>query len=871
MFPLRTKDEALSKVKELVKTLRNQGLSVEYFRSDDGGGFRAMQSYFKEQGIQWEISAPYAQQQNGVAERSNRTILEKARTMLLHANLPKAHWAEALNTAVYLANRTPTSSLPDHKTPYEAWHGKKPDIQHLRVFGCTVWVVDHKPKGKMDPRGWRGTFMGYGNGKNQYRVWNGRTVLIRRDVVFDETVNGSNPPTAEENRTNIEEVRVQLGLSLEWEKGFTELPSTAQLRNRDRPEDAATNRPVRTDPTTTHGQSPEPEGPGDTHEQSSQPEGNEDTDSLSPQPDGNGDTQGIDDTRSDSDNESLLSTIVVDTSNVRSGMHQETPAEAPRRTGRITERRDYAQAHRRGFARTAQVKALEDDDPKSYEVAMSSHDQRHWLQAMEEELNSHEQNETWTVVPRPPNRKVLGGRWVFKTKTGLDGKIVRHKARWVVRGFEQIEGIDYDETYAAVVKPATCKVLFALAAAKGLKIEQMDVVTAFLYGLINEEVYVELPQGEEKHGREDSVCRLNKALYGLKQSPRVWYETLAKFLVSLGFVRSDYDHGLFHHKTKGIYITVYVDDLQIVGADECFISDVKKQLAARFKMKDLGPATHYLGMEIVRTGTALILRQTAHIEQVLKRHGMEDSNPVSTPLDANVRLHNADDDFRPSPESVTAFQSMLGSIMYIMCQSRPDIAHPVSQLSQYSARPDRTHWTALKRVLRYLMGTKELGITYVSGSFVLTGWTDSDWAGDLDDSKSTAGYVFLLAGGAISWASKKQPSVALSSTEAEYIAQKTAATEAVWLRGLLQELGLRDEAPTEIWADNQGAIKLASNPEYHRRTKHIRIQYHYTRECVASGEIKFMYVSTKDMAADGLTKSLPQAKFTRFTSLMGLK
>ena len=508
MFPLRTKDEALSKVKEVVNALRNQGLSVEDFRSDDGGEFRGMLPYFKEQGIQWEMSAPKAPEQNGVAERSNRTILEKARTMLIHANLSKAHWAEALNTAIYLANRTPTSSLPDHKTPYEAWHGRIPDVEHLRVFGCRAWVVDHKPKGKMDPRGWKGTFMGYGNGKNQYRVWNGRTVLIRRDVVFDETVNGNNPLTVEENRTNIEEVGVQLGLSLEWEKGFTEIPSTAQLRNGDRSEDAATmNRSVRTDPTTTHVISPEPEGNGDTHEQSSQPEGNEDIDSLSPQPDGNGDTQGMGDTGSDSDNESLLSTIVVDTSNVRSGTHLETPAEAPRRTGRITERHDYEQAHRRGFARTAQVKALEDDDPKSYEIAMSSHDQRKWRQAMEEELNSHQENETWTVVPRPPNRRVLGGRWVFKTKTGLDGKIVRHKARWVVRGFEQIEGIDHDETYAAVVKPATCKVLFALAAAKGLKIEQMDVVTAFLYGTIDEEVYVELPRGEERRGREDSVCR----------------------------------------------------------------------------------------------------------------------------------------------------------------------------------------------------------------------------------------------------------------------------------------------------------------------------------------------------------------------------
>src|SRR5207248_6191367 len=257
--------------------------------------------------------------------------------------------------------------------------------------------------------------------------------------------------------------------------------------------------------------------------------------------------------------------------------------------------------------------------------------------------------------------------------------------------------------------------------------------------------------------------------------------------------------------------------------------------------------------------TTITLRQTSYIDQVLKRYGMENCKPVSTPIDANARLSKADDAYAPSKEDVTAFQSMLGSIMYIMCQSRPDIAFGVSKLSQYAARPDNSHWTALKRILRYLSGTKEYGIVYGGDTFVLTGWTDSDWAGDLDDSRSTAGYVFLLAGGAVSWASRKQPSVALSTTEAEYMAQKNAATEGIWLRGLLEELALRDDAPTTIRADNQGAIELTKNPEYHRRTKHISIQYHFTRECVENGESELVYVPTEEMIADGLTKALPKA------------
>ena len=441
----------------------------------------------------------------------------------------------------------------------------------------------------------------------------------------------------------------------------------------------------------------------------------------------------------------------------------------------------------------------------------------------------------------------------------------------MVKGFMQREGIDYTETYASVINKATTKVVMAMAAIKGYYIEQMDIVTAFLYGPIEEEVYVEQPTGFTNGGNR--VCKLNKALYRLKQSPRAWYKTISATLTSLSFVHSQFDHGLFLNKSRNTWITLYVDDIHLIGPDKPYIKTIKEELASHYRIKDLGPSSNYLGLEITRDleSGILTISQKKYIESVLEAHGMADCKSASTPMEAGIVLGKAGAEHQSTQEFKTNYQSMLGSIMYIMLQTRPDIAYAISKLSQFSSNPTEQHLQALKRVLRYLKGTKDLGLTYQKDEKgELVGWTDSSWACDIDDSRSTSGYLMQLNGAAVSWCSQKQPTVAKSTCEAEYMGQSDAGSEIVWLRGLLKDLGIHPIGPTTLYADNQGAIRLANNPENHRRTKHIAVKYHYTRELVENNTLKLVYKETRDMLADCLTKPLGRTKFEPVLPRMGL-
>lgn len=337
-------------------------------------------------------------------------------------------------------------------------------------------------------------------------------------------------------------------------------------------------------------------------------------------------------------------------------------------------------------------------------------------------------------------------------------------------------------------------------------------------------------------------------------------------LTELGYTRSKYDHSLFQNKQNGIRIAIYVDNLLIFGPKVYDVNVLKGLLTTYFEMSDLGPCFYYLSMQLTRNRAAqtITLTQTCYIEHVLQALGMENCRPLTTPMEFGVKYMKADNGHTATKEDRTAHQSALGSVMHAMTQTRPEIAFAVSKLAQFSTNPTTHHWNGVKRVMRYLQGTKDVGITYngTDGGGIL-GYTDSDWAEDSDTRRSTSGYVYTLHGGSISWMSKRQPCVALSSCEAEYIAAGAAnfsacfpaGQEAVWPRGLLTELGyLEDRAsPIRIKADNQRAIALASNPNFHRRTKHIDIRYYFLRELVA---IQLHYIPTADMAADGLTKAL---------------
>ena len=530
-------------------------------------------------------------------------------------------------------------------------------------------------------------------------------------------------------------------------------------------------------------------------------------------------------------------------------------------------------------------------EPKTYKQAVDSREENDWRRAMQEEIDSINENETWILTSLPPDRKALRGKWVYKIKRGPAGEILRYKARWVVRGFEQREGIDYNETFASVVKPMSYKAIFAIAAANDWEIHQMDVKTAFLYGRVDEEIYVEQPTGLDDGSTR--VCKLKKALYGLKQSSRIWYETITTFFKSHEFVPVNADLSVF--VKEGVIVAIYVDDLIITGSSSSEIQRVKKLLSDEFSMVDLGPINYYLGMTITRDRANRILRlgQQAYLEKVLRDHGMWDTNPVATPMDG--RLEAAPEGHQATDDSRLRYQSAVGSLMYAMLGTRPDLAYAVSVVSRYASNPTDTHWKAVKRIFRYIKGTLPLQLTYKGHLQPLNGYTEADWAGDHHTRRSTSGFVFNVGSGAISWSSKRQPTVALSSCEAEYMGQTQATKEAVWLSSLLDQLSapqvpgihsLQTQStsvalaclPTSfalnaiiIHCDNQGAIALAKNPQAHARSKHIDIQWHYQREKIEDKSVEFRYVPTEEQVVDGLTKALPKDKFVVFRKALGLE
>jgi hypothetical protein len=521
-------------------------------------------------------------------------------------------------------------------------------------------------------------------------------------------------------------------------------------------------------------------------------------------------------------------------------------------------------------------------EPISYAAAMKRPDSKLWEEAAQSEYNSIQAAGTWTLVLLPPDRKAIKSKWVFKIKRLSDGSIDRYKARLVAKGFAQEEGIDYLETFAPVAKFCSIRALLSLTAYYDLELHQMDVKTAFLNGDLDVDIYMEQPDGFIVKGKESLVCKLNRSLYGLKQASRAWYQKIDAVLRGLGFVPSEADHCIYRLYDKGLimFIALYVDDLLVFSNSLKRLIDMKQQLSRLFEMKDLGDAHYILGIQIQRNRIArtLSISQEEYLKNVVQRFGMLESRSVNTPMDHTIKLSKADCPTTPaeiSDMSNIPYQSAVGVIMYAMLGTRPDIAFAITTLSQFSSNPGPKHWMAIKRLLRYLRGTLNYTLTYGNIASHMTpsliGYCDSDWGSNVDDRRSITGYVFLLAGGAVSWQAKKQPTVALSSVEAEYMASTQATKEAIWWRTFLKELRVNTSSATLIFSDSQGSIALGKNPEYHARTKHIDIQHHFIREHISNGNVTFQFITTDGMAADVLTKPLSREKHQRMLELIGIQ
>ncbi|KAH9659029.1 hypothetical protein KPL70_023708 [Citrus sinensis] len=464
-------------------------------------------------------------------------------------------------------------------------------------------------------------------------------------------------------------------------------------------------------------------------------------------------------------------------------------------------------------------------------------------------------------------KKAIGCKWVYAKKEGFPRKNeIRYKARLVAKGYAQKEGIDYNEVFSPVVKHSSIRILLAMVAQFDLELVQLDVKTAFLHGNLEEEIYMTQPDGHKVAGKENWVCKLTKSLYGLKQSPRQWYKRFDQFIKRQRYTRNKFDHCVYFRKLQEesfIYLLLYVDDMLIASKSKDEIEKLKTQLNQEFEMKDLGEAKKILGMEICRDRARgkVSLSQKQYLKKVLQQFGMtEQTKPVSTPLASHFKLSAQ---LFPSTDAEreyilqVPYSNAVGSLMYAIVCTRPDISHAVGIVSRFMHNPSKGHWQAVKWILRYIQKTVDIGLLFERDDTLgqgVIGYVDSDYAGDLDKRRSTTGYVFTFAGGPISWKSTLQSTVALT-IEAEYMAITEAVKEAIWLQGLLENLGLAQEY-INVYCDSQSAIHLTKNEVYHARTKHIDVRFHFVREIINEGKIFLQKIKTAENPADMLTKTV---------------
>ncbi|WJZ87390.1 hypothetical protein VitviT2T_006774 [Vitis vinifera] len=502
---------------------------------------------------------------------------------------------------------------------------------------------------------------------------------------------------------------------------------------------------------------------------------------------------------------------------------------------------------------------------------MASRDVAFWKEAINDEMDSIMSNQTWELVDLPPGSKPIGCKWVFRRKYHTDGMIQTFKARLVAKGFKQREGIDYFDTYAPVARTTSIRILFALASIHNLFVHQMDVKTAFLNGDLNEEVYMEQPEGFVPLGNENKVCKLVKSLYGLKQAPKQWHEKFDHAILSDGFRHNNVDKCLYS-KTCDDYMVIvclYVDDMLILSDDMRGIIETKRFLSSTFKMKDLGEVDTILGIKVKRNSGGYALNQTHYIEKVVSKFSHLKIKDANTPFDSSIKLEKNDGRSVAQLE----YASAIGSLMYAAQCTRADISFAVSKLSRFTSNPSVEHWKAIGRVLGYLKNTKELSLQYSKFPAIIEGYSDASWISSVGDNLSTTGWVFTLGGGAVSWGSKKQTCISHSTMEAEFIALAATGKEAEWLRDLMMDIPFtaNNVSTVSIHCDSQATLARAYSGVYNGKSRHISIRHEYVRQLIQNGIISISFVRSSGNLADPITKPLTR-DLVRITSRgMGLR
>ncbi|KAJ0444187.1 putative RNA-directed DNA polymerase [Helianthus annuus] len=865
VYFLKTKSEVYEKFTIFYAMIYTQfKKKIQILRSDNGGEFvnTSMKQFCQTNGLVHQTTCSHTPEQNGVSERKNRILLEMTRALLIESQVPLSFWPEAVATSVYLLNRLPTNALK-FKTPLDCL-SKFAKIPHPltlepRIFGCTAFV--HIPKinrNKLGPCAEKCVFVGYGIDQIGYRCYNPKTrhMFTTMNCDFLETKYFYNTQLSGQGENESIDTLSWLIPSSEevtTEDHHSTLNQSPSNTTTQSAEHSATEEtPSNLIPEVRNTMNPEfPVSSNHYNEITG-----EHTEPVTIEP-----TEHVEPVMSETTTEysEHVEPIAEETIGRYTLPPRANRGVPPKRYSPEKEARsskypmaNIAKGNLSEEAKSFVASLYSEETPNTIEQALQS---KNWREAMKSEMDALRKNVTWEKCIIPEGKKPVGCRWVFTIKHNPDGTIERYKARLVAKGYTQTYGIDYSETFSPAAKINTIRVLFSIAANKQWPLHQFDVKNAFLHGELEEEVYMEAPPGFTKDFKPGEACRLKKSLYGLKQSPRAWFGRFTLAMKRYGFEQSNSDHTLFLKRRDKLItcLIIYVDDMIVTGNDEEEMKRLKANLFSEFEMKDLGRLKYFLGIEVLKSNRGIFICQKKYVLDLLAETGMIDCKPSDTPMIMNQKL------VMEEGAKLTdrgRYQRIVGKLIYLS-HTRPDIAYAVGVVSQFMHQPQEPHMEAVMRIIRYLKGTAGHGILFKSNGHLDTQvYTDADWAGDKRDRSSTSGYFTLVGGNLVTWKSKKQKVVALSSAEAEFRGIARGLTEILWVKRLLTEIGFPPNKPIQILCDNKAAIQISENPVQHDRTKHIEVDRNFIKEKLETGVIEFPFVRSEDQLADILTKAV---------------
>ncbi|GJR06991.1 putative ribonuclease H-like domain-containing protein [Tanacetum coccineum] len=876
--------------------------------------------FYGSKGIKREYSNARTPQQNGVAKRKNRTLIEAARTMLADSFLPNTFWAEAVSTACYVLNRVLVTK-PQNKTPYELITGKIPIISYIRPFGCHVTIlntIDHL--GKFEEKSDEGFLVGYSLNSKAFRVYNLETKRVEENLHINflenkPNVAGKGPnwlfdldyltdsmnyqPITAENKANktagLKEANHSAGTQDNIDAGNSEMETepaqeyfvlpvwssytstvkSSEAKNGDVKPNGDTGPKTNEEPKDQEDQAfleelerlkrqeKEANDAAEVFSANSTNTVNTVSTPISTASPSNVFSAGGPDLNNNNQDDSQIPALKDIYDNPSDGIYQSSYDDE----GAVADFTNLETTMNVSPIPTSRIHSIHPTtqilgDPTSAiepkKISQALEDES-WVDAMQEELLQFKIQKVWILVDLPFGKRAIGTKWVYRNKKDERGVVVRNKARLVAQGYRQEEGIDYDEVFASVARIEAIRIFLAFASYMGFIVYQMDVKSAFLYGTIDEEVYVSQPPGFVDPKFPKKVYKVEKALYGLHQAPRAWYATLSTFLLKSGYRRGTIDKTLFIKKDKNdiMLVQVYVDDIIFGSTKRSWCDEFEALMKSRFQMSSMGELTFFLGLQVKQKEDGIFISQDKYVAEILKKFDFASVKTASTPIETQKPLTK---DEEAADVDVHLYRSMIGSLMYLTA-SRPDIMFAVCACSRFQVTPKTSHLHAVKRIFRYLKGKPKLGLWYPRvSSFDLEAYSDSDYARANLDRKSTIGGCQFLGRRLISWQCKKQTIVATSTTEAEYVAAANCCGQVLWIQNQMLDYGF-NFMNTKIYIDNESTICIVKNPVFHSKTKHIEIRHHFIRDAYDKKLIQVLKIHTDDNVADLLTKAFDVSRF----------